>query len=183
MEADAEGVSQRLEMPTLPSQYEVGYQQRFRKTEKLKIASLVRADSPRSTGEDSVHVQRLIEADWPLPPILVHRATMRIVDGFHRVSAAICKGADEIEAIMLDDSLDSAFLIAVHANVTHGLPLSLPDRRAAAATILQTHSEWSDRAIARATGLSAKTVNAIRCASAEDVQLDKRVGRTVVFGR
>jgi hypothetical protein len=102
---------------------------------------------------------------------------MRIIDGFHRVRAAKRKGLHEISDI-LDGSLESAFIVAVEANVTHGLPLSIGDRRAAAATILQTHSDWSDRAIAAAsTGLSAKTVSAIRCATAENPQSNKRVGK------
>ena len=146
--------------------------------ELVKIASLVRACSPRSGGEDSAHVELLTEAEGPLPPILVHRATMQIIDGFHRVSAARCNGLDEIEAYLLDGPSESAFIVAVEANVTHrGLPLSLSDRRAAAARILHTHAHWSDRAIATSTGLSARTVSAMRCASAENSQLHKRLGK------
>ena len=145
--------------------------------ELVEIAQLVPDGSPRSDGEDHAHVERLLEAEWPLPPILVHRPTMRIIDGFHRVRAAKRKGFQEIQTIFLDGSLESAFIVAVEANVTHGLPLSMGDRRAAAARILQTHSDWSDRAIAASTGLSAKTVSAIRCANAENPQSNKRVGR------
>jgi ParB-like chromosome segregation protein Spo0J len=145
--------------------------------ELVEIAQLVPAGSPRSDREDNAHVERLVEAEWPLPPILVHRPTMRIIDGFHRVCAAKRKGLQEILAIFFDGSLESAFIVAVEANVTHGLPLSIGDRRAAAARILQTHSDWSDRAIAASTGLSDKTVSAIRCATAENPQLNKRVGK------
>ncbi|OBF55323.1 hypothetical protein A5787_03260 [Mycobacterium sp. 852002-50816_SCH5313054-b] len=144
---------------------------------KIRIASLVRAESPRSGGEDRAHVQLLREAEGPWPPILVHRATMQIVDGFHRVAAAVEKGLDEIEAILIDEPWESAFLIAVRANVTHGLPLSLADRRAAAAKIVLTHSEFSDRAIAAIAGLSARTVREIRSSSADAPRFDKRVGR------
>jgi hypothetical protein len=51
---------------------------------------------------------------------------------------------------------------AVRANTEHGLPLSVADRKAAAATILRTHPHWSDRMIADVVGLSAKTVAATR---------------------
>ena len=135
------------------------------KPESVQIAALVRTGSPRSGGVDFAHVQRLIEADWPLPPILVHRPTMRIIDGFHRVAAAIQMGIDEIGAYVIDGSVESMFVLAVRANVTHGLPLSLADRRMAADRILCTHTHWSDRAIASATGLSARTVCGLRCAS------------------
>lgn len=147
------------------------------KPESVQIAALVRAGSPRSGGVDAVHVQRLIEADCPLPPIIVHRPTMRIIDGFHRVAAAAEMGINKIDAYVLDGSVESMFVLAVRANVTHGLPLSLADRRIAADRILCTHSHWSDRAIASATGLSAKAVRGIRCASGEHPQLDKRLGK------
>ena len=147
------------------------------KPESVQIAALVRTGSPRSGGVDSAHVQRLIEADWPLPPILVHRPTMRIIDGFHRVAAAVQIGIDEIDSYVIDGSVESMFVLAVRANVTHGLPLSLADRRMAADRILCSHADWSDRAIASATGLSAKTVRGIRCASGEHPQLHKRLGK------
>ena len=147
------------------------------KPESVPIAVLVRTGSPRSGGVDAAHVQRLIEADWPLPPIVVHRPTMRVIDGFHRVAAAAQLGLDEIDAYVIDGSVESMFVLAVRANVTHGLPLSLADRRAAADRILCTHADWSDRAIASATGLSAKTVRGIRCASGEHPQLHKRLGK------
>lgn len=143
----------------------------------VRIASLVRAGSPRSGGEDEAHVRRLVEAEWPLPPILVHGTTMRVIDGFHRVAAAIRKGLDEIDAYLYDGPIESAFVIGVEANVTHGLPLSLPDRRAAALKILRAYPQWSDRAVATSTGLSAKTVGAIRCATADNQQLHNRLGR------
>jgi hypothetical protein len=145
--------------------------------EIVKINSLVLLGSPRSNGIDNGHVERLAEAEWPLPPILVHRPTMRVIDGFHRVCAAKCKGLEEIAAILLDGSLESVFIVAVEANVRHGLPLPIGDRRAAAARILQTHSDWSDRAVSTSTGLSAKTVRSIRRSTADNPQLNKRVGK------
>ena len=143
----------------------------------VQIASLVWAGSPRSRGEDEAHVRRLVETEWPLPPIVVHRRTMRIIDGYHRVSAATRKGFDEIQAYLVDGSDESTFIIAVQANVAHGLPLSLSDRRAAAAKILQTHAHWSDRAIGATTGLSAKTIRSIRCTTGENCELDDRLGK------
>lgn len=136
------------------------------------------AETHRGPREKIRHTsRRLTEAEWPLPPILVHRATMQVIDGFHRVSAGIEMNLDEIDAYFFDGSLESAFVVAVEANATHGLPLSLADRRAAAGRILLTHPHWSDRAIARTTGLSPRKVAAIRCASAEHEQLHIRLGK------
>jgi hypothetical protein len=70
--------------------------------------------------------------------------------------------------------------VAVEANVTHGLPLSLADRRAAAERIVTSHPHLSDRAIARTAGLGAKAVAAIRrrvAETADGPQLQAGVGR------
>jgi ParB-like chromosome segregation protein Spo0J len=147
------------------------------RTEIIKIESLAPADSPRLAGEIDEHAQRLAESESDLPPILVHRPTMRIIDGTHRVKAMAYVGRDEIEAEFYDGPLEDAFVLSVHANVRHGLPLSLADRRAAARRILNTHADWSDRAIAQLTGLSAKTISGLRCATAENQQLHTRIGR------
>lgn len=119
-----------------------------------------------------------------LPPILVHRPTMGIIDGVHRVQAAILRGQKEIDAEFVDGSSEDAFVLAVRVNVDHGLPLSLADRKAAAERILDTHPDWSDRAIAAAVGLSHKTVGAIRRrASGEKSHSHARVGRDGIARR
>ncbi|MEW1779702.1 transcriptional regulator [Streptomyces sp. NPDC086777] len=119
-------------------------------------------DSPRSEGQDQEHIARLAEIEEPLPPILVERRSMRVIDGIHRLFAMLLKGRETIEVEFFDGSTEDAFLHGVKANVTHGLPLSHADRKAAAARIVASHPHLSDRAIARASGLGAKTVAAIR---------------------
>ncbi|TQF07256.1 transcriptional regulator [Kitasatospora acidiphila] len=113
-----------------------------------------------------------------LPPILVERRTMKVIDGIHRLMAAFVKGRQSIEVEFYDGPAEDAFLRAVEANVSHGLPLSLADRRAAVERIISSHPALSDRAIARIAGVGAKTVAATRKRStAADAQLDGRVGR------
>ncbi|QKW06542.1 ParB N-terminal domain-containing protein [Streptomyces sp. NA04227] len=129
---------------------------------RVRINSLALADSPRLNGEDQDHVRLLAGAGRPLPAITVHRATMRVIDGVHRVRAAQLNGQDEIDARLLDCDEAAAFVLSVKVNVTHGLPLSRADRAAAAARIILTHPQWSDRAVAAATGISDKTVSRIR---------------------
>ncbi|WP_223198485.1 ParB N-terminal domain-containing protein [Solihabitans fulvus] len=136
------------------------------------------ADSPRLDGEDEQHTKMLADADAELPPILVHRETMRIVDGMHRVRAAMLRGEETIRATLFDGSVEAAFVAAVEANIKHGLPLSLADREAAAARIVASNPLWSDRAIALVSGISAKTVCAIRRGvTADSRQSTSRIGR------
>ncbi|MGW7427313.1 hypothetical protein ACWGJB_46465 [Streptomyces sp. NPDC054813] len=113
-----------------------------------------------------------------LPPIIVHRPTMRVVDGTHRLMAARLRGEPEVKVRFFDGDERDAFVIAVRENTGHGLPLSASDRAAAAARIVRTHPHWSDPAIALAAGLSARTVSDIRRASlGESEQPAVRLGR------
>ena len=144
----------------------------------VSIALLLPGGSPRSEGVDQQHVIRLMEAESPLPAILVDRRTMRVIDGRHRLLAALLNGQSSIDVRFFDGNPEDAFLRAVEANARHGLPLSQADRRAAATRIIGSHPQMSDRAIARAAGLGAKTVAAIRRRSTDVLpQLDARVGR------
>ncbi|WP_160502114.1 ParB/RepB/Spo0J family partition protein [Streptomyces sp. BA2] len=146
---------------------------------RVRIDSLVLSDSPRLDAEDPDHVRMLAEAGDCLPPITVHRPTLRVIDGAHRVRAALLNGRTEIAARLLDCDPADAFVLSVKANVTHGLPLSRADRAAAAARIIRTHSQWSDSAVAAATGISDKTVSRIRAQSPADdaVHSGTRIGR------
>lgn len=128
----------------------------------VDLDDLREGGSPRVAGVDEAHVEVLAGVLDNLPPILVHRATSRVIDGVHRVRAARMLGRTRLPARLLDGDAADAFVAAVRANAAHGLPLSLADRKAAAATILRTHPHWSDRMIADVVGLSAKTVAAAR---------------------
>lgn len=144
----------------------------------VRLDDLAPADSPRRDGEDEAHIRLLADSDSRLPPILVHRGTMRVIDGMHRLRAARLRGDETIETRFFEGCEELAFVLAVRANVTHGLPLSLADREAAATRILALYPQWSDRAIAKASGLAAKTVKGIRrCATGELPQLHTRVGQ------
>ncbi|MFL6125204.1 ParB/RepB/Spo0J family partition protein [Actinophytocola sp.] len=145
---------------------------------EVDLDLLVLGGSPRSTGEDSAHTQLLAETDEPLPPILVHRSTMRVIDGAHRYRAARLRGWQTITVRFFDGTEEEAFIQAVMRNTAHGLPLSLSDRKAAALRILNSHPSWSNRRIGAATGLSDKTIRTIRRDStAEDPQSNMRIGR------
>jgi hypothetical protein len=147
-------------------------------TVRLRLSAIRPADSPRGNGADAEHVARLTAIEGPLPPILVDRRTLRVIDGTHRLLAAAAAGLTTIEAEFFDGPAEEAFLRAVQANVTHGLPLSQEDRRRAAARIVTSHPHMSDRAIADVSGLSAKTVAIVRRAlGPSTAQPAARIGR------
>ncbi|GAA3219267.1 ParB/RepB/Spo0J family partition protein [Actinocorallia longicatena] len=144
---------------------------------EVPIATLLPAYSPRS-ATDKGHVRTLAEAEGSLPPIIVDRATLRVVDGMHRLQAALSRGAETISVRYFDGDEPAAFVLAVRLNSEHGLPLTLAERKDAALRIMNYHPEWSDRAIAAIAGLSDKTVGAIRRRAGSSIaQLDVRIGR------
>ncbi|WP_079151446.1 ParB/RepB/Spo0J family partition protein [Streptomyces sparsogenes] len=145
---------------------------------KVPLASIRPSDSPRSAGENPEHIRALAESEAELPPIIVMPSTMQVIDGMHRLRATELRGGTEIDVRFFEGEEKDAFVLAVESNITHGLPLSLDDRKEAAARILLSHPMWSDRAIGATTGLSAKTVGAIRGRSTEGLpQSNVRIGR------
>jgi hypothetical protein len=93
------------------------------------------------------------------------------------VRAAQLRGQIVIRAILVDDKESEAFIRSVTANTRHGLPLTLRDRKQAAARLLRICPDKSDRAIAELAGLSGKTVGALRRSIADLPRLEARVGR------
>ncbi|WP_456049216.1 ParB/RepB/Spo0J family partition protein [Actinacidiphila paucisporea] len=100
---------------------------------------------------------------------------MRVIDGMHRLRAAMLRGDETISVTFFEGDDKEAFLRSIDANIKHGLPLSLADREAAAGRILAMYQQWSDRAVAAVTGLSPTTVSAIRQRSFPPAE--RRVGR------
>lgn len=137
---------------------------------RLPLADIVQPDSPRLSGLNDEHARLLASSEAALPPILVNRRTMRVVDGAHRLLAAKLRGQRAIDVAFCDCDAEAAFVLAVEKNVTHGLPLSRSERTAAAERIIDAYPEWSDRAIAAVSGLSHKTVGVIRRRLTKDAE-------------
>src|SRR5256885_2071124 len=79
-------------------------------TVQMRVDALRDADSPRAKGVDVDHVRTLAEAGGKLPPIIVHRATMRVIDGMHRLTVARLEGRIEVGVRFFDGTEDEAFL-------------------------------------------------------------------------
>ena len=146
--------------------------------EVISIDQVLPADSPRIGGEDSEHARLLAELNCALPPIVVHRRTMRVIDGTHRLRAAVLRGEACIRAKFFEGSSEEAFVLAVQLNAWHGLPLSRAERSSAAARIIEAYPTWSNSRIASVCAISDKTVGAIRERSTSEFPRSKgRVGQ------
>lgn len=129
---------------------------------QLPVDSLQSAMLPRSTGIDDDYAWLLGNSLHLLPPVLVQRSTMKLIDGSHRVRAHVLRDRTHIAGLLVNADDTQALRHAVEANRRHGRPLSLADRRCAARRMIALNPDWSDRYLATACGLSGKTVAAIR---------------------
>ncbi|MFS8104751.1 ParB N-terminal domain-containing protein [Lentzea alba] len=125
----------------------------------VDINVLQPADSPRLGGCSEEFVRSLASSDAELAPIVVHRGTMKVVDGTHRLRAAVLRGCRAVEVSYIDGPAEDVFVQSVSLNLA---TLPTADREAAARRLLRSHPQWSDRAIAAATGLAAKSVGVLR---------------------
>ncbi|WPB95901.1 hypothetical protein [Streptomyces malaysiensis] len=129
---------------------------------RIPISSLNLDFTLRQDRVNTEHVQILAGITEELPPIVVHEPSGRVLDGIHRVHAALALKRNRISAIVYNGSDEDAFAVAVRLNTAHGLPLSRTERIAAAEQILRTHPRWSNRMIAGVTGLAESTVRVRR---------------------
>jgi len=146
-------------------------------TTEVAIATLKSGILLRFAGEDVEHAQSLAWRLDDCPPILVERRTATVIDGAHRVLAAKLLGRETICVRYFTGTRQEAFVEAVKANVSHGKPLTLAEREAAAKKLLEMHSDWSNRLLASVCGLSDKTVDRLRKSAAELPQSSARIGR------
>ncbi|QIS09580.1 hypothetical protein F5544_08390 [Nocardia arthritidis] len=145
---------------------------------EVPIDAVESSEFLRVRAVDSGHAELLAQTDGPLPPIVVHRDTMHVIDGLHRLQAAKSKGLRAIPVRFFEGSAEAAFVLAVQSNIAHGLPLSLRDRKVASLRIMLMYPAWSDRRIGVVTGLDHKTVGAIRRRAAGEIpQTPTRLGR------
>ena len=99
---------------------------------------------------------------YPFPPVEVYDISgkMYVVDGFHRVKAAIIAKVETIPAVIRKGSMDDAILTAVKSNATHGLRRSTADKRRAVEMLLDhpVHGKHGKQKIAALAGVSKPMV-------------------------
>lgn len=118
----------------------------------------------RLGGVRMSHVATLAELAGNWPPILVTRRDHRIIDGHYRFLAARRLQHREIDCLYFDQGSEAAFLEAVRRNTSHGLPLTVRERKQTAVLLLRTHPEWADRLLADVCCLAPSTIAVMRSA-------------------
>jgi hypothetical protein len=123
-------------------------------------------------------------AEFP-PVVVFFDGTARwLADGWHRVKAAERLGLATLTAEVHQGTRRDATLFAIGANQTHGLRRTNADKRKVVLTLLgdKQWRRWSDRELARRSGVGPDLVGALRSASIGNRQIEPRTvernGRT-----
>jgi ParB-like chromosome segregation protein Spo0J len=116
---------------------------------------------PRGAGLDDEHLERLRASDtahWP--PLLVapnETGSYDVIDGFHRLHVARDRQLPSLRCAVVEGA---GYPEAFAANLAHGLPLTIQDRKDFAVWLHELEPTLSLRELARRSGLSDKTVKA-----------------------
>ena len=147
----------------------------------IEISEIKAGPSIRLGPLNSSHLECIAGLNGEWPPILISKDDATVIDGNYRLAAAKMLGYQCIPCQYVEGSEETRYLEALRCNVGHGLPLTLRERKNAAARLLEWHPEWSDRKIGEMCGLAHETVGAIRLEegrqSGESRQSDTRIGR------
>ena len=122
-------------------------------------------------------------ADMPPADVFEVSGAHFVVDGFHRVPAALAAGLDFLRVrVVGSGSIDEAIWYATGVNQAHGVRRSPEDKRRAVRMALDCHGgAQSDRAVAEHCGVSNHLVARVRRAQVGHLPPDeappKRTGR------
>lgn len=131
------------------------------------------------SGLDTDTARRYADAFDLLPPVLVQRGTLHLIDGRHRVRAAYLANPQRyyIKATELDVADEEMIWVAVEANSSHGRGSTQKERLYWAQKALEQHPEWADALIAKITGCSRQYVWEKRGKNEAAAATKARVGR------
>lgn len=132
--------------------------------DRVRLDDLIDGPQIRDGGLNRDHVAQLAESAEHLPPILVRRtaAGFEVLDGHHRAAALRSAGEASALAHVITCTDTEALAFALEANIGHGLPLSLADKKRNAEALLVADPDLSDREVGRICGLSNHTVKPLR---------------------
>ncbi len=133
--------------------------------------------SPRDRLNEET-VIRYMESFGSLPPVRVQAGSNTVVDGFHRVEAAVRLGLETVpvrEEPIPDDELR---LAAGLANVQHGQPLTRAERNALAVALVRNYGKLREE-VGQLLGMSASAVTLALREQQFNEQLSEKLGTPV----
>jgi len=133
---------------------------------KIPLTSLVLDPALQVRPVDPLVVEDYAQDLDALPAVSVCSVAGRLLlaDGWHRYRAHELAGASEIQAIMMEGTMEEALLFIAGCDIRTGLRRSREAKRQAVRIVLRTDvgSAWSDREIALHCGVSHTFVGTLR---------------------
>jgi hypothetical protein len=123
-------------------------------------------------------VIRYMESFAALPPVRVQRGSNVLVDGYHRVEAAVRLGLEEIGVQEEEIPDEELYLVAGLANAQHGQPLTRPERNRLAVALVSRYGRLREEA-AELLGISASAVTLALREHQFNEQLSEKLGSPV----
>ena len=133
--------------------------------------------SPRERMSEET-VIRYMESFASLPPIRVQAGGYVVVDGFHRVEAAVRLGMEAVVAELHEIPDEELRMVAGLANVQHGQPLSRMERNRLAVALVSYYGKLREEA-ALLLGVSPSAVTLALREHQFNEQLSERLGTPV----
>ncbi len=121
---------------------------------------------------------RYMESFEALPPVSIQEGTGVLVDGFHRVEAAVRLGAEVLPVRMLDIADEELHLYAGLGNCGHGRALHRDERNRFILRLVEEYG-WPADKIARVVGVSVSSVNLAIREHRYNRELSERLGQGV----
>lgn len=121
---------------------------------------------------------RYMESFTSLPPVRVQAKTNVVVDGYHRVEAAVRLGMEEVlvQPERIED--DDLRLVAGVANAQHGQPLTRSERNKLAVALVRNYGKLREES-ARLLGISPSAVTLALREHQFNEQLSEKLGTPV----
>jgi ParB-like chromosome segregation protein Spo0J len=133
--------------------------------------------SPRSRLCEET-VIRYMESFSSLPPVRVQAKTNVVVDGYHRVEAAVRLGLETVPAQEESIADDELRLVAGLSNTRHGQPLTRTERNTLAVALVTTYGKLREE-VAGLLGMSAAAVTLALREHQFNEQLSEKLGSPV----
>lgn len=102
-------------------------------------------------------ITRYMDSFPSLPPVRVQSRTNVVVDGYHRVEAAVRLGLEEIPVAEEEIPDEELKLVAGVANVAHGQPLTRAERNQLAVSLVRNYGKLRED-VGRLLGMSPSAV-------------------------
>lgn len=148
-----------------------------RTTVPINDLVLIQELNPRERLNEETII-RYMESFSSLPPVRVQEGTNVVIDGYHRVEAAVRLGLEEVHADVERIPDDELRLVAGLANVSHGQPLTRSERNRLAVALVRNYGKLREEA-GTLLGMSPSAVTLALREHQFNEQLSEKLGSPV----